>query len=137
MHRRNMRAFARYLEQRVKPEQLNSAYYRNEDGTKGCLAGWAYVHQRITEGLHVDFSAPLAGVSKADIRITARGWLGLTPDQALLLFNSPRKVSPREAAVAIRQFATHRATPFLWAHLPFVGWWDGLPRKDKHHDRNR
>ena len=134
MRRANMTAFARFLERRVTPEQLNSSYYRNDTGTRGCLAAWAYVHQRITAGLHVDFSAPLATVSKGQIRVSAMNYLGLTMAQALKLFNPPRQVSPREAAGAVRQITTYRSTPFLWAHLPFVGWWEGLPGKDKRHD---
>lgn len=137
MDRVKMLAFASFLERRVKPEQLDSHRFRNEDGTKGCIASWAYVHQRIVKGLHVDFSAPFAGVSKAEIRLKAMLYLGLTSNQALMLFNPPRQVSPREASVALRIFSTYRGTPFLWGHLPFVGWWDGLPRKDKHHDPNR
>ena len=137
MDRRHLLGLASFLERRVRPEQFDSSCYRNEHGTAGCLAGWAVVYQRITEGLHVDFAAPLAGLDKAVIRKSAMKWLGLTSRQAMLLFNSPRKVSPREAAGAIRQFANYRATPFLWAHLPYVGWWDGLPRKEQENDPYR
>lgn len=131
MNRPNMLAFAKFLERRVRLQQFDCRYYRTEDGTRGCLAAWACVYQHIREGEPLLLRRPLPrllDMNRMEIRRTAKDFLGLTSDQALLLFNPPRQVTPREAAKAVRIFANYKATPFLWAHLPFVGWWDGLTR---------
>lgn len=44
MNRPSIMAFAQFLERRVKPHQLDIHCYRNEQGTKGCIASFLWTH---------------------------------------------------------------------------------------------